>query len=229
MNRPMPDPRPDYRLGDSVELETYVAALRSCTKEFGPCHPRTLTAARRLAIAFWLAGYTDQAVGVLDQALDFVALTLGSEDPMRVDLLSTLGEILFEQGHLEQAHGIQREVLEYRIRHSGPNHSASLEAKGDLAAILYELGQNEEAGRLEQEAFEDARAHLGKTHSVACVLAWNRAMSFERSGNLDSARSIIVSELAWLLVAEPSRLEPDQDAIRTFLARRLNCAEATAC
>jgi len=182
-----------------------------------------------LAIAFWHAGYTDQAVGLLDQALGFAASTVGSDHSMRVDLLSTLGEILFEQRQLEQAQAIQREVLEYRIRHSGPNHSASLEAKGDLAAMLYELGQDDEAGRFEQEAFESARAHLGKAHPVTCVLAWNRAMNCERCGNLDSARSIIVSELAWLFVAEPSCLAPDQQAIRTLLERRLNWTKAAAC
>jgi hypothetical protein len=65
----------------------------------------------------------------LDQALDFAASSLGREHSLRVDLLSTLGEILFEQRHLEQAEAIQREVLEYRIRNSGSNHSSSLKAK----------------------------------------------------------------------------------------------------
>jgi tetratricopeptide (TPR) repeat protein len=229
MNQAMPDPRPEYRLGDSAELEGHVAMLRVCTEQLGPCHPRTLNAARNLATAFWLAGYTDQAVGLLDQALDFVASTLGGDHPMRIDLLNTLGKILFEQRYLEGALAIRREVLEYCVRHSGPNHRSSLDAKGDLAAILYELGQDEEAARLEREAFEGARAHLDKTHPVTSVLAWNCAVSHERRGDLDSARSIIVSELAWLLVAEPSCLKPEQDTIRTLLGRRLNWGGAAAC
>lgn len=126
----MPDPGSECCLGDSEELEEHVATLRLCTEQLAPCHPRTLTAADRLAVAFWLAGYTDQAVGLLDHALDFVASTPGSDYPQRVDLLSTLGEILFEQRHLEPAEAIQREVMEHRIRHLGPNHSAALEAKG---------------------------------------------------------------------------------------------------
>jgi tetratricopeptide (TPR) repeat protein len=225
----MPDPRCVYRLGDSDDIEGHVATLRSCTEEFGPYHPRTFIAAHTLATAFWHAGYTDHAVGLLDQALDFSAATLGSEHPMRVDLLSTLGEILFEERHLEQAEAIQREVLEYRIRHSGPNHPSSLEAKGDLAAMLYELGQDEEASRYEQEAFEEARTHLGKTHPVTCVLAWNRALNCEGRGDWHSAQSILVSELVWLLVADPSCLDPDQNAIRNLLERRVNWAGATAC
>jgi tetratricopeptide (TPR) repeat protein len=229
MNQAKLDSTAEYRLGDSDELEAHVAALRLCTEQLGPSDPRTLTAANRLAVAFWLAGYTHEAFSVLDQALDFVASTLGSDHPMRVDLLSTLGEILFEQRHVQEAEAVQREVLDHRIRHSGPNHSASLEAKGDLAAMLYDLGKDEDADRFEQEAFEAARTHLGQAHPVTCVLAWNRAMSCERCGDLDSARSIIVDELLWLLGAETSCLEPNQQMIRTFLERRLNWANATAC
>jgi len=218
-----------YHLGDSEELEGHLATMRSCTEQFGPCHPRTLIAAKSLALALWHAGYTDQAIGLLDQALDFSASDLGHEHPLRVDLLSTLGEILFEQRHLEQAQAIQQEVLGYCIRNSGPHHSSSLKAKGDLAAMLYQLGQDDEASRLEQEAFEEARIHLGKNHPVTSVLAWNRAMSYERKGYLDFAQSIIVSELVWLLVADQSCLDPDQNTIRDLLERRVNWAGAIEC
>jgi hypothetical protein len=133
---------------------------------------------------------------------------------MRVDALSTLGAIMFEQCHLEQAGVILREVLECRVRHAGMNHANPLAAKGDLAAVLFELGQDEEAGSLEREAFESARTHLGKTHPVTCVLAWHRTLSYE---------------LAWLLAAAPSGLEADQNIIRAMLAERLNWDAASAC
>ena len=229
MSQSMPDPGRVYRLGDSDELEGDVEALRLCSEQLGSCHPETLMAAHRLAVALWHAGYTDHAVGLLDQALDFSASDLGHEHPLRVDLLSTLGEILFEQRHVEQAQAIQQEVLAYCIRNSGPHHSSSLKAKGDLAAMLYQLGQDDEASRFEQEAFEEARIHLGKNHPITSVLAWNRAMSYERKGDLDSSQSIIVSELAWLLVAEPSCLDPDQNTIRGLLQRRVNWAGAAVC
>lgn len=191
MNQAMPDLRPEYHAGDSDELEGHVPMLRVCTGQHRPCHPRTLNAARNLAAAFWLAGYRDQAVGLLDQALDFVASTLGGGHPMRIDLLklNKLGKILFEQRHLEAALGVRREVMDYWVRLSAPNHPSSLEAKGDLAAILYELGQDEESARLEWEAFEGAGAHLGKPHPVTSVLAWNCVVSHERSGDLDSAEA----------------------------------------
>ena len=189
----------------------------------------SIEAVNQLALTLWGAGEIDKAIGLLDQTLDRLTSSLGPEHPMRVDVLRTLGEIMFEQHHLEQAGVIHREVLECRVRHSGPDHPDSLAAKGDLAAVLFELGENEEAGWLEQEALGSARVHLGKTHPVTCVLAWNRALSYERCGDLDSATKVIASELAWLLAEDTARLESDQHTIRTLLAQRLDWDAARTC
>jgi tetratricopeptide (TPR) repeat protein len=175
-----------------------------------------------LAIAFWSSGFVDRAIGFLDEAVDRLTLSLGREHPMRVDALSTLGEMMFQQGHAEEAGVIHREVLECRLRQAGADHPDSLAAKGDLATILRVLGQEDEAERLEREALESAQKHLGKAHPVTCVLAWNRVLSYERRGDLDSARELITAELAWLLPEDPSGLERDQNTIRALLAKRLN-------
>ena len=148
---------------------------------------------------------------------------------MRIEILCTLGEIMFEQGQLEQAGAIHREVLQHRVRQDGANRPRSLAVMGDLAAILFELGRDEEASVLEQEAFECARTHLGKTHSVTCVLAWNRALNHQRRGDSDLARRIFADELAWLLTEDTSGLEADQNIVRTILAGHLNWDAATEC
>jgi tetratricopeptide (TPR) repeat protein len=213
----------------SDEIETLMAVLDSHKDLFGPFHPQTLAVVNTLAIAFWRAGDIDRAIGLLDQTVDRLTSSLGREHPMRVNVLSTLGEIMVEQRHLEQASVILREVLECRVRSAGANHAKSLAAKGDLAAVLFELGQDEEADAIEREAFESARTYLGKTHPVSCVLAWNRALSYERCQDLDSAQEVIINELAWLLVEMPSCLETDQSTIRRMLAERLNWDAAKTC
>jgi hypothetical protein len=218
----------DHRI-DSAEIPGLVATLDSHTTQFGPDDPQTLTVACRLAVAFWSAGYIDRAIGLLDQAVDLLTASLGREHPMRVDALSTLGEMVFQEGHAEQAGVIHREVLECRLQHAGANDPDTLAAKGDLATVLFALDQEDEAEQLEREAFESAQVHLGKTHSVTCVLAWNRVLSYERRGQLDSARKIVAGELAWLLPEDPASLESNQTAIRGMLAKRLNWDSATAC
>jgi tetratricopeptide (TPR) repeat protein len=216
----------DIQLG---EIQALLAAVESSADRFGPFHPSTLSVLNKLAVALGRAGEIDRAIGLLDRALDHLTCAFGPEHPVRVDALSTLGAILFEQRHLEQAGVILREVLECRVRHAGVNHANSLAAKGDLAAVLFELGQDEEAGSLEREAFESARTHLGKTHPVTCVLAWHRTLSYERCRDLDSARGVMINELAWLLAEAPSGLEADQNIIRAMLAERLNWDAASAC
>jgi tetratricopeptide (TPR) repeat protein len=225
----MPSPTTQMSVEQAGDIYDQMVALEVCTDLHGPDDPQTLAAAHNLAIAFWMAGEIDQALSVLDQVLAHLNSSFEPEYPLRIDVLSTFGEILFGQGHLELAGSIWREVLESRVRQSGANHPNSLEAKGDLATVLFELGEEEEAARLEQEAFETARVHLGKTHPVACVLAWNRALTHERFQDPDSARSIVVAELVWLLAEDPSTLGRAQNTIRSLVSKRLNWDSAKAC
>jgi tetratricopeptide (TPR) repeat protein len=211
------------------DILTLLDALDTHTNLLGADHPQTLSVAHQLATAIWCAGDSEGAAGLLEQILERATSTLGDEHSLRIDVLTSLGEILFEQRHLEKCGAIHREVLKQRVRNMGDNHPNSLAAKSDLAAVLFELGQDEEAAGMEREAFESARAHLGKTHAVTCVLAWNRALNYERRGDPDSARRVLTEELAWLLAEDPSGLEIDQNIVRDMLAERLNWNSAGAC
>ena len=202
--------------------------LDSSTELLEPNHPQTLAAANNLAVAFWCAGEIDRAICLLDQALERMG-TPGFEHPIRTVLLATLGEIMFDQNHLEQACVIHREVLDCYVQQAGANHPSSLAAKGDLAIVLFKLGHDEEAASLEREAFESARTHLGKNHPVTSVLAWHRALSYERCGDPISSRNVVVDDLVWLLAKDPACLGADQKAIRALLAERLHWDSARMC
>jgi tetratricopeptide (TPR) repeat protein len=211
------------------EIYGLIAELDWQTGQAGPYHPRTIEVAHRLSIAFWCKGEINRAVSILDQALNGLASSPEPDHPVRLDVLNTLAEILVEQSQWEHASLIYREVLDLCIRRSGENHSSSLAAKGDLAMVLFELGQTHEATLIESQAYEGARLHLGRTHPVSCVLAWNRALRFETNGDADTARSIVVGELAWLLAQADDTLAADQQMIRTMLAKRLNWGSARIC
>ncbi len=202
------------------------AKLESETALLGPSHERTLSAANDLAVAFWSAGEIEQAITLLDQALDRAD---GREHSAHFDLLSTLGEIMFEQRHFEQACAIQRELLAFHVSDKGAHHPKSLAARSDLAAVLFEQGHDEEAAGVQRLAYEDAHAHLGITHPVTCVLAWNCVQDYERCGDAASATRIVADDLAWLLAEDESRLEEHQKAVRSILAERLNWDKAATC
>jgi tetratricopeptide (TPR) repeat protein len=203
--------------------------LDQLAAQFGPYHPETVAVARQLAVGFWCAGEVDRAIGILSQALQGLASSADPNNPVRLELLCTLSEILVEQGRLEQAAAIYRDIVGLCISRSGEAHASTLAAKGDLALVLFELGQHEEAARLEDHAYARARDLLGAYHPVSCVLAWNRALRFETDGDGEAARSIIVNELAWLLTQTDEALVTDQKMIRAMLAKRLNWDSAEAC
>jgi len=222
----MPVDEPLEQAGNLYEL---MVDVESHTAGYGPNHPDTLAAAKRLAIAFRDCGEVAQAIDLLTRILDQPASSSQVDDRVRVDLLSTLGQMLLEQGHLEQATLVQRKVLEWRIRYAGSDDPSSLDAKADLATLLFALGEDEEANTLEQEAFESARLHLEKTHPVACILAWNRAAYYDRCGDPDSSRRILITELVWLLAEDPSRLGKAENRIRSLVSKRLNWDFQTPC
>src|SRR5579871_5287081 len=142
------------RNGDGA-IDELVGALHLSTAELGAFDPRTIAVAHRLAAAFWHVGHVDQAISLLDQALEGLATT-GSSHPVRADVLCTLGEILIDQGYWEPASVVLREVHDLCVQRSGPSHPSAIAAKGDLASVLFELGDSAEAARLESEAVEHA-------------------------------------------------------------------------
>jgi tetratricopeptide (TPR) repeat protein len=222
-------PTPDMHRDPHAEVQNLFVALQTHSDVFGPDHPRTLAVVHSLAIALWQSGNIPGAIDLLAQAGDRLKPALGEAYPAGVEMLHTLGQIALEQGELEEAARIFREVFECDLRHAGPNDARSLEAKGDLAAVLFELGRNEEAETLEREACQSARQHLGLSHAVTTMLSWNRALSFERRGDLDSTRHLFINELSWLLREDPRSLEPSQNIIRNMLAERLHWNAAPAC
>ncbi len=211
---------------EAAALYDLLASFESVAAEHGLAHPQTVTAAKSLAAVLVIIGEIGQAINLLRTIVGHVS----DSDPLRrIDLLGAVGQILLACGHLDAANAMRREAVEWCVRCLDAGDTRLLKAKSDLARVLFELGENEEAIRLEQEAFESARIHLGKTHPVVCELAWNRALSHERLGDLDSARRILVDHLMWLLAEDPVNLATDQNTIRNLISEWLQWESASVC
>jgi hypothetical protein len=167
-------------------------------------------------------------VSLIDQLGSHTGI-FGPSHPQTLTVLHQLAIALWNAGDIGQAEDLLNQALDCLTSACGSDHPAALAVTGDLAAVLFELGQDEEAAAMEREAFESARTHLGQRHSVTTVLAWNRALSCEFSGQLDAARKIFADDLVWLLVADPASLESDQNTIRNMLAERFHWDAAQAC
>lgn len=216
-------------IDQQAEMQGLVNDLETHSDHFGPFHPRTVAVANRLALALWSVGEVQRAVSLLDQALNGLASVRELDHPVRIEVLSTLGDIFVGQSLWEPASGVYREILEYCVRRSGEHDASSLAAKGDLAIALFELGKKSEAVALEAQALESARCHLGKMHPVTCILAWNIVLRHESAGDGDSARRIVLDDLSWLLAQDQAVLDDDQRIIQKLLASRLQWDTAAAC
>lgn len=53
--------------------------------------------------------------------------------------------------------------------------------------------------QLESETFESAETFLGHSDSVTTVLAWNRTLRLDRSGDFTGTRTLLANSLLWLL------------------------------
>ncbi len=168
-------------------------------------------------------------IAALLDALEANTDLFGPHHSRTVAIAHKLAIALWHANDFPGAVALLNQALRSFTLNLGENHRDTIAAKGDLAAVLFELGREEEAASLELEALESARMHLGKTHSVTCVLAWNRALNCERSGDPDAARHVISNELTWLLTEDSSRLQEDQNIIRAMLVERLNWNQATTC
>ena len=114
---------------------------------------------------------------------------------MRVDVLTTLAEILFEQRDLERAVAIHREILEHSVRHSGANHPSALAVQADLAARSY-----------------SNLARMRKLPHSSAKRSKLPERIYERRGDLDSANRLFTDDLTWLLTEDPSAGTPRRPA-----------------
>jgi hypothetical protein len=154
---------------------------------------------------------------------------LGPHHSETLAIAHALAISFWHVGDVQNAATILKQAVACLASGFGGDHPATLAAKGDFAAVLFELGRDAEAGPIELEAFEIARTQLGKAHAVTTVLAWNRALNYERCGDFDAAVGIMRNELIWLLAQQPCELDEDQNIIRSMLAKRLKWDNAPLC
>ena len=79
---------------DILEL---FAALDSHTNQFGPYDPHTVAVVNELAMALWRAGDSDQAVGLLSQALDGLEYISDDSNAVHEIVRNQLAWLLTEQ------------------------------------------------------------------------------------------------------------------------------------
>jgi hypothetical protein len=111
---------------------------------------------------------------------------------MRVDLLTTLAEILFEQRDLERAVAIHREILEHSV--PAPIIHPPLRSRPIWLRSYSNL------------------ARMRKLPHSSAKPSKLPERIYERRGDLDSANRLFTDDLTWLLTEDPSAGTPRRPA-----------------
>jgi tetratricopeptide (TPR) repeat protein len=79
------------------------------------------------------------------EALEIRKRTLGMDNLMTVQCMSSLGWTYAQHGRLQEAKKLQLQVLESRIRLQGATHPDTIQILGNLAETLSKLGEMDDA------------------------------------------------------------------------------------
>lgn len=206
-------------LGDAAGarglLESVLAASR---RLLGPEHPDTLNSANNLAETLRVMGDVATARDLHEEVYDASRRVLGPEHPDTLISAGNLAETMSALGDLAGARDLQELVLLSRRRHLGPDHPDTLTSANNLAAILSTLGTATRARHLLTQVLEARLRALGREHPTTTITAWNLYSAARMEEDFVDAAEILEQSLAWLLTAEPDRLDPDQLSIRDMLA-----------
>ncbi len=111
------------------------------------------------------------------------------------------------------------EVLETRRRILGDEHPDTLTSMSNLATTLSEQGDLAGAWEIEERVLETRRRVLGSEHPDTSISAWNLFYTFHDLSDSARARTVLETNLLWLLDRDPASLGADQRRIREMVSQ----------
>jgi eukaryotic-like serine/threonine-protein kinase len=141
-------------------------------------------------------GLYDQAVPLLQRALDQRRALRGARDPATAEVMDRLGTALARQDQFEQAESLLREALAERRALFGSQHAATAESLDHLATLLQERGDLAGAEPLFVEALAVRRAVLAPDHPDVAVSLNNLGVLLVLRGRFDEADPLYREALA---------------------------------
>lgn len=168
------------------------AVLEARQRRFGPDHPRTLTAMRKLGRlqSFWM-GRFDEGDGLLRDALARAERSLGSDDTITVNARGDLASSYFKQQRYADAESLYRDQLGHERKALGERHPQTLRTANNLGQTLQRLGRAAEADTLYGEWLPIADAVLSGDQWEPAIfrIGWGNALI--DLGRLDEAEPLL--------------------------------------
>ncbi len=209
----------------AIDTTTFACTLAGSL--LGPEHPATLTAAAALAVAYWSAGRTVEAIAIEEQVLADSERLLGTEHPATLTARNILAFSYQSAERTADAITLQQQVLADSERLLGTEHPVTLTARSNLALSYQSAGRTAEAIILQQQVLADSERLLGTEHPATLTARSNLALSYrsaERTADAITLQQQVLADSERLLGAE----HPATLTARSNLALSYRSAERTA-
>ena len=202
-------------LGDyakAIEQQQRVIALANANLE--PNDAARLDYLNNLAVAYRNAERLDEALPLLEEALQRRKASVGPDHPSTVEAMNNLGVCHWRAGRVQEALALFQEALQKYKARVGPDHPNTLKCMQNLAAAYEQAGRPQEAIPLFEEALQNTKAKLGPNHPDTLLYMNNLAGAYQSAGRL--AESLQLYEEA--LQKEKGSLGPDHpDTLQTMI------------
>ncbi|MEU0556632.1 tetratricopeptide repeat protein [Dactylosporangium sp. NPDC006015] len=154
---------------------------------FGEDHPEVLTTRHNLAIAYWAAERTGDAVVVWEQVLAGRRRLFGDDHPDVLTTLSNLAVARWDAERIEDAVAALEQVLAGRRRLLGDDHPDVLTTLSNLATAYWDAERIEEAVAVWEQVLPGRRRQFGDDHPGALIARYNLAVAYWRVGRVGEA------------------------------------------
>lgn len=199
-------------LVNNAQVDEGLAVLRRAREQAqrmapgGQLHADLLSAE---AVALAMAGESERALALQQQAADMLARLLPEDHPRRIDAIATLGHIAYFAQRLELAREAFEQALAAAAGQYDPDSEVIRNMQRGLVNTLSDLGRVREAIALEEAIVASQRRSAGATPALAISLL-NLATDYNRLG--DYAPALEAAQEAAKL------FDPEQDPVGALRA-----------
>lgn len=140
------------------------AEYRRLLEEAQPAEPERLMIAHKLGFALVQQDKLEEALEILNPALERARVVLGEDDHTTLQIMDTLGVALRTCGRIPEAEALEHAAVDGMTRVFGPSHPVTLGAINNLSLVLRAKRDYAGAEALLRPALETATRVLGDDH-----------------------------------------------------------------
>jgi tetratricopeptide (TPR) repeat protein len=192
-----------------------VLAIREAT--LGLDHPETLTSRNNLALAYWAAGRTAEAITIHEATVRQCESKLGLDHPYTLQSRNVLGLAYRSAERVSEAIPIFEATLKLRESKLGPDHPDTLISRNNLATAYLDAGRAAEAIPIFEANTRLLDSKLGPDHSYTLGSRNNLANAYRDAGRIAEAIPILEADLR-LFESKLGPSHPDTLTSRNNLA-----------